>query len=182
MADEKAPLPNPADEIEKIAAGGTTETDEEKQKAAKVRKKRLLMVIIIAVILLGGGGAAAFMLLGKKKEDKKEVEKAAVAVHTSIYIDLEDFIVNLSASASQPRFLKLVVSVEVGSEPDKNQVIANMPKVRDAFQVYLRELKPEDLQGSQSLFRLREELLFRLNKLLYPVVVKDIFFNEVIVQ
>lgn len=184
--ESKPATPNPADEIEKIAAGGTTTelSDEEKAKAASVRKKRLIMVIAIAVLLLGGGGGAGYFMFMKKKpeENTEEIKKAEQAVQTSIYIDLEDFIVNLVSSSSQPRFLKLTVSVEVGTEIDKNQVIANMPKIRDTFQVYLRQLKPDDLQGSQSLFRLKEELLFRLNKTLYPVVLKDIFFNEVIVQ
>ena len=57
-----------------------------------------------------------------------------------------------------------------------------MPRVVDNFQVYLRELRLEDLGGSAGLFRLKEELLFRVNRAVDPVQVTDILFREMLVQ
>jgi flagellar FliL protein len=46
----------------------------------------------------------------------------------------------------------------------------------------LRELRPEDFEGSTGMFRLKEELLRRINIAVAPIEVHDVLFNEVIVQ
>ena len=52
----------------------------------------------------------------------------------------------------------------------------------DNFQVYLRELRVEDLRGSAGIYRLREELLARVNSAVRPTKVKDVLFKEMLVQ
>ena len=39
------------------------------------------------------------------------------------------------------------------------RIEAVMPRIVDNFQIYLRELRLEDLRGSAGIYRLREELL-----------------------
>jgi flagellar FliL protein len=57
-----------------------------------------------------------------------------------------------------------------------------MPRILDNFQVYLRELRLDDLRGSAGMYRLREELLARVNAAVAPVKVRDILFKEMLVQ
>jgi len=59
---------------------------------------------------------------------------------------------------------------------------ANKPRIVDTFNTYLRELRTSDLSGSAGIYRLREELMARLNKTVEPGIVKDILFSEIIVQ
>jgi flagellar FliL protein len=58
----------------------------------------------------------------------------------------------------------------------------NLPRIVDNFQVYLRELRVDDLQGSAGMYRLREELLRRVNLAVRPARVKDVLFKEMLVQ
>jgi flagellar FliL protein len=57
-----------------------------------------------------------------------------------------------------------------------------MPRVEDSLQVYVRELRASDLEGSAGIYRLREELLRRVNYAVYPVKVDAVLFKEFIVQ
>jgi flagellar FliL protein len=57
-----------------------------------------------------------------------------------------------------------------------------MPRIMDNFQVYLRELRIEDLKGSAGMYRLREELLVRVNAAAAPAKVRDVLFKEMLVQ
>ena len=59
---------------------------------------------------------------------------------------------------------------------------ANKPRVQDIFNTYLRELRPADIQGSAGIYRLRTELLSRVNATMEEGLVKDILFGEIIVQ
>ena len=57
-----------------------------------------------------------------------------------------------------------------------------LPRVLDAFQVYLRELRASDLDGSAGLFRVKEDLQKRINIAIYPGRVDAVLFREIIIQ
>ena len=59
---------------------------------------------------------------------------------------------------------------------------AVVPRVIDNFQTYLRELRVDDLNGSAGLYRLREELLTRVNVAVQPAKVNAILFKEMLIQ
>ena len=107
---------------------------------------------------------------------------AGGVANRQVYYDLEEFIVNLNVGGKRPSFLKMTVSLELAGELQIPEVEAKLPRIRDSFQVYLRELRADDLQGSAGIYRLREELLLRINKVIYPVKVHDILFKEILVQ
>lgn len=91
-------------------------------------------------------------------------------------------LVNLNTGGDRTAFLKIKVSLEIEGAESVLHVEALMPRVVDNFQVYMRELRLEDLGGSAGLFRLKEELLFRVNRAVEPVRVTDILFREMLVQ
>ncbi|MDI9349914.1 MAG: flagellar basal body-associated FliL family protein [Candidatus Symbiobacter sp.] len=100
----------------------------------------------------------------------------------TVFMDLPDMLVNLRSDDPRPSFLKLSVSLELDSAEDKTVVMRVLPRVVDTFQVYLRELRSEQLQGASGLLRLREELLGRINAAVSPVQVRDVLFREMLVQ
>ena len=57
-----------------------------------------------------------------------------------------------------------------------------MPRVIDHFQVYLRELRVDDLHGSAGVYRLKEELLRRVSAAAHPVEVRDVLFKDMLIQ
>ncbi len=62
------------------------------------------------------------------------------------------------------------------------QIQTTMPRVMDAFQTYLRELRPTDLDGSAGLYRLKEELTRRVNAAIAPSRINAVLFKEIVVQ
>jgi len=57
-----------------------------------------------------------------------------------------------------------------------------MPRIIDNFQVYLRELRIDDLKGSAGMYRLREELLTRVNAAAQPAKINAVLFKEMLIQ
>jgi flagellar FliL protein len=145
--------------------------------------KKLVLFIILPLLLLVGGGATvyftgAFGLFGAKKAAKVEPEKP----HPAIFYNLPDLLVNLNSPTRKTHFLKLSIAFELNSAGDIPQLQAVMPRIIDNFQVYLRELRVEDLSGAAGIQRLREELLVRVNSAIRPLSVKDVLFKEMLVQ
>lgn len=157
----------------------------------KPSRKKLLM-IALPIILLGGIGAGVWFsgladsLLGKDKTvaeaEGQGGEHGEEAARGTVYFELPQMLVNLSSSGRRTSFLKIVVSLELTSEADKASLEEALPRIIDNFQVYLRELRVEDLRGSAGLYRLREELLFRVNAAVSPARVTDVLFKEMLVQ
>ena len=89
---------------------------------------------------------------------------------------------NLDNTGKQAHFLKLKVSLELGSKADEQAIDKAMPRVIDQFQTYLRELRTDDLKGSAGVYRLRQELLTRVAAASQPIDVRDVLFREILIQ
>ena len=103
--------------------------------------------------------------------------------------DLKKTIAALAASAVDKRWsewmapiMKIKVVLEIGDPKVSEEVKPLLPRVEDAFQVFMRELRPSDLEGSAGMYRLKEELLRRVNMTVYPAKVDAVLFKELLVQ
>jgi flagellar FliL protein len=167
--------------------------------------KVLIIAGVAAVLLLGGGGAGAFFLLkpkpgaeaehGKKAEKKPKKEKkgeggkaegGAATVREGpdgvVFYTLPDIVVNMQTSDGRPTFLKLKLTFELADESAVEAIDPNMPRLQDMFQTFLRELRPEDLTGSQGSYQLRMEILRRANLVVAPAKVKAVLIEEMLIN
>lgn len=101
---------------------------------------------------------------------------------SSAFLEIPPMIVNLNTEDGTPRYLRLSVQLELKDPGQKGAVEAVMPKVIDQFQTYLRELRVKDLRGSAGIYRLQMELLWRVNQAASPVEIKDVLFQEILIQ
>lgn len=99
-----------------------------------------------------------------------------------MFIEMPKMIVNLQTDDGVPRYLRLSLQLELKDPKDAPKVEAVIPRVVDRFQTYLRELRVQDLRGSGGIYRLQMELLWRVNQAAAPVEVKDVLFQEILVQ
>jgi flagellar FliL protein len=99
-----------------------------------------------------------------------------------VYMDLPEILTNLNVAGRRATFIRLRAKLELASEADAAAIQAAMPRLLDLFQTYLREMRPEELRGSQGTYRLREELRARAGIAAAPAKVQDILFIEMIVQ
>jgi flagellar FliL protein len=150
--------------------------------------KKLIIIIIAAVLLLliGGGAAAYFTGVFDSSSQETEVEPSddskKAAGDLAFFHDLPDITVNLNSKGRKRSVMKLKISLEVASPDEIPKLQALMPRVIDNFQVYLRELRLDDLKGSAGMYRLREELTMRVNAAISPAKVKAVLFKEMLVQ
>lgn len=154
--------------------------------AAAAKKKKL--------ILFGGAGAGALLLIGggaffflggssKPPADPHGAPAGAEAhAKAPVFVDLPEMTVNLSALDGRATFLKVKVALEVTDQDVVSKITPVLPRVLDAFQVYLRELRASDLDGSAGLFRVKEDLQKRINIAIYPGRVEAVLFREIIIQ
>ncbi|MDB5411098.1 MAG: fliL [Rhodospirillales bacterium] len=162
--------------------------DQEGAEAAPRSSRKKLIIFIaaplLALILIGAGlyftGMLNRFVGGNKTEAHEEKEKKPPK--EVVFFDLPDLLVNLNGSGKKANFLKMSISLELESAADLPKLQTVLPRIVDNFQVYLRELRVEDLKGSGGMYRLREELLLRVNAAVAPARINDVLFKEMLVQ
>ncbi|MBM3566954.1 MAG: flagellar basal body protein FliL [Alphaproteobacteria bacterium] len=159
----------------------------EEQEASSAGRKRLLIIIILAVLLVVGGIAGAYFMgylnpLIEKLTGKGTEAVASQQSRESVFMDLPELLVNLNTGGRRTSFIKMKVTLEVDRKEFVPVIEKLMPRIIDNFQVYLRELKLEDLRGSVGMYRLREEMLLRVNTAAAPAQVNDVLFKEILIQ
>jgi flagellar FliL protein len=197
MAKKEEKSPEATDEVVEIEyeldAEGNQILDAEGNPIPKKKKskKKLIIIILVSLVLLGGGAAAFFLLGGENTEEGAKTENAEGAVDENgvaipmpepVYMDLPDIVVNLNSTSRRTNYINLKITLELSKKEDIAAIESQMPRIIDAFNTYLRELRREDLQGSAGVYRLENELMLRLQKTLVKGEVKDILFREIIIQ
>lgn len=168
-------------------------------KKAKI-KKILLFVVAPIVLLLALSAGAYFMgfldkFLPPKEIDCEKVEEgdkdytfcaekkaAESAAKPGAFLEVPNLIVNLNSLSKQPRFLKISLKIELENEEEKLKFEPLLPRVIDQFQMYLRELRLEDLRGTSGVYRMKIELLSRVRAAAVDVKIRDVLFQEILVQ
>ncbi len=174
---------------------------------APAKKKPPLMILIAggvgALVILGGGGTAAMLMMGghkpadeahakkekpKKKEEAKKDGKDAGKSPVSegpdgvVFYTMPDLVANIQTADGKPTFLKLKLAFELPDKDTADAIEPNAPRLNDMFQTFLRELRPEDLNGSQGAYQLRAELQRRVNLVIAPAKVNAVLIQEMLIQ
>jgi flagellar protein FliL len=163
------------------SAGPVAETapDDDEKPTPKALPLKKIIFAAIGVVVLGGAGFGGYKLLFAQNDS----HDAAPAVKPTVFVDLPEVLVNLSNSGTdRTQYLKVTVVLELPDQLMMQQIKPVMPRVLDAFQTYLRELRPTDLDGSSGLYRLKEELTRRVNAAIAPNKVSAVLFKEIVVQ
>jgi flagellar FliL protein len=183
-----ATQPQPRRKGKARVASSTAPADEADDAAIAAspppRSNRRLLLIVSAVLLVLIGATVAVLLFlgldavpGHKKPTDAEAPPAE-----SVFVEAPAMVVNLRSADGAPRLIKLTVSLVPTKAEDAEMLKARLPLVIDAFQPFLRELRPEDLAGAAAVFRIKEELLLRANAAAGAGSVRDVLILDLIQQ
>jgi len=201
---KKPPKEAPAPEGEEGATEG--------EAPAKKKPPMMIIIGAAAAVVLIGGGVTTFLLLKpkpeahaekghekpkkKEKKDEKKAEHGAAAGAEGgagapvikegpdgvVFYTLPDIVVNMQAADGRSTFLKLKLTFELPDQETADALTPNLPRLQDMFQTFLRELRPEDLNGSQGSYQLRAELLRRVNLVAAPSKVNAVLIEEMLIN
>ena len=134
----------------------------------------------------------------KKKDDKKgghgdkkeggdaKVDPATQPVPSEgpngiTYLSMPSMVANIQSPDGRASYLKLKLTFECPDEDTVDALTENLPRINDVMQGFLRELRPEDLSGSQGNYQIRLEILRRVNLVLAPHKINAVLIEEMVI-
>ena len=146
----------------------------------------LIGAFLLIVVAMGGG---FFMMWNKmssmnaqNSEGVENGKEAGEVVETmGPTKKLETFIVNLADKGGE-RYLRVSMNLELEKEETVEIVGKILPKIRDAILMILPTKKYEDIGTVEGKSALRNEMLIKINELMKPEKIKNIYFTEFVVQ
>jgi flagellar FliL protein len=153
----------------------------------------VILIVVVVMMMLGGKGG------GDKKAEHKPAHKPPAKAEAKkggkdavnpisqgpdgvIFYTMPDMVVNLQSGDGRPTFLKLKLAFEVPDQDSADAIEPNQLRLNDMFQGFLRELRPEDLSGSQGSYQLRMEIQRRVNLVIAPAKVNAVLIQEMLIQ
>ncbi len=165
-----------------MAEHGASPDAEPKKKGGK----KLLLAVPVLLIAIGAGGWFSGIvpkMLGHGATAPRPGAPATEAkAEPPVYVDVPEIVSNLNVPGKRPSYMKLHAKLEVAAAADEAAVSAAMPRIQDMFQTYLRDMRPEELRGSEGSYRLREEFISRASIAATPARVMDVLFVEMIIE
>lgn len=158
------------------------EIEQEEVPAKKtIDRKKMLIFILPVLIVIGlsvgiyyalnsdyNGNSATQYNIIKHSSNADGVEKITV------FYDLPEISVNLKSSGPDRPRLHLRINIELSSIEDIKTVEILTPKLNDAILSHIVELVPQELDGANGLYWLKEELLYRLNLIVAPIKISNL--------
>ncbi|MFT3995764.1 MAG: flagellar basal body-associated FliL family protein [Asticcacaulis sp.] len=125
----------------------------------------------------GGGGHGG----GGEKVDPKTQPVIAEGPDGITYFTLPDTLANIQSTTGKSTYLKLKLTFEVADHDTVELLQESLPRIDDVLQGFLRELRPEDVAGSQGNYQLRLEILRRVNLVIAPNKINAVLIEEMLI-
>jgi flagellar basal body-associated protein FliL len=122
-----------------------------------------LIIIIVAVLALGGGGA--FFMMGGDKGGDTKVEEAVKEVEIEKTIE-KGITISFKNEDGINSFLMMDVSFVTTSEKSSEYVVSKMSMIKRGINIYLYNLKPEDIWGKGAIVRNEGKFFTIIDKIL----------------
>ena len=159
------------------------DTQQEETIAPKKTIDRKKMLIFILPVLIVVGISVGFYYAvnnGYKNNNEakyniiKQEASADGIEKTIVFYDLPEIKAKLKTQNENRQYLHLRISLELSSIEDIKSIEVLTPKLNDAILSHIIELAPQEIEGANGLYWLKEELLYRLNLIVSPIKISNL--------
>ncbi|HBE80503.1 MAG TPA: hypothetical protein DDW65_22370 [Firmicutes bacterium] len=180
MAD--APNPNPPAAGNKPKEAGTTSVNLNKMTTYIIIG---MFVLLVTVIIAG-----AFLILTfKNTATTRTVETKTVEVNPAAAEEVgplvplgSEIIVNIPSDDGVDRYLKINATMELDNEKTKEEVTKRIPQIRDLMISILRTKTKEKIDEKEGKDEIRSEIINSINHYLVMGKVKNLYFEDFLIN
>ncbi|MDE0591341.1 flagellar basal body-associated FliL family protein [Halocynthiibacter sp. C4] len=141
-----------------------------------------MVLLSLVLFLAGGAGSYFYFSMGTNAVKKSSKEHASETPDYSdvSFVPIEPLLISLNDGNNQ-RHLRFSAQIEVPKGKEK-AVEALKPRIVDTLNRYLRALKVQDLERSNSLYMLRIQVLYRVQLIVGEENASDLLIMEFVLN
>lgn len=162
-------------------SSGTTPEFEDQFKSVKGKRFIVIAGSVVAIALLIG-----LYYYFRSPEDtvstSRKVSDVPAANTSSYFFELPEITTNLAPNNDKESWIKFAITLQLENSKDQDALDKKIPMIKDSIIVFLREIRSSDLASSGGSMMLKTELMKRINKIMYPITLKDILFREILLD
>ncbi|MDQ6989825.1 MAG: flagellar basal body-associated FliL family protein [Mariprofundaceae bacterium] len=165
------------------------------EEATQKKSGSMLQVInlLLLLLVLGVGGFVAWKMVQMDQAPAGQEGNATEEVITipepeeedpslpPVFVDIADITINL-ADAEVSRFLRAKIKLEVRNEDAQAVVEQNMVKINDMVITLLSSKTFAEIRTPQGKYELKEDLIYRMNRLMSGKPIKNLYFTDFVSQ
>ncbi len=168
--------------------------NDKEEGAAENKKGSLLQIInlILLLLVLGVGGFVAWKMMQVDQPVTQEEGTSSETIEIPepeeedsglppIFVDIADITINL-ADTEVSRFLRAKIKLELRNEEAKGAVEQNMVKINDMVITLLSSKTFAEIRTPQGKYELKEDLVYRINRLVSGKPIKNLYFTDFVSQ
>ena len=152
----------------------------------KKSKLKWILLLFVLLLVIGGGAAAWFFFFqdwvnsagDSAKTEKVEVQPVSPV---GITISMPQFTTNLADPLGQ-RFIRLTMEVEVADAKVGEELARQNARIRDSILMLLSSKTYADIATTESKLMLKSEITDRLNTIMGPGKVYQVFITDMVIQ
>ena len=145
------------------------------------QKRKKIMVLLLALLIVIGISVGIYFALNTSYDSlgrgykiiqyDKDADKSV-----TVFYDLPEIKTSVRGKDGQHE-LKMKITLELSSIEDLKLVEILIPRLNDVVIAHTIELNLDEVKGSEGLYWLKEELLYRFNLAAAPVKIKNLNFS-----
>ncbi len=155
-----------------------------------------IITIVLLVVLIGIAGFIAWKMMAMEQtvtpasQEQAEGEMADTEIPEAededpeappIYLDIADITINL-ADTDVSRFLRAKIKLELRNEAAQTRVEQQIIKINDMVLTLLSSKTFAEIRTPQGKYDLKEDIVYRINRLVGGKPVKNMFFTDFVSQ
>ena len=164
--------------------------EEHFEEATRVNRRKVLLFLVPAVIVIGlsvgfyyafnhrFGEHLNYSIVKNVAEDDTGQKSESVTV----FYELPEVSAKVGKSDGGSETVKMKISLELSRVEDIPTVEGLLPQINDAVISHTLALTSDEISGSDGLYWLKEELLYRINLLVAPLKVSGLNFRNFEIQ
>ncbi len=160
---------------------------EDEEETKEVNKKKVLLFLLPALIAIGiavglyhtfessfnATQGIPYKILEQNESDKQQ---------SIIFYDLPEITAPVKNAQGENDIVSIKIGIELSNPEDVKKIEILLPRIYDIILAHTRELRTEEISGSEGLYWLKQELLYRLNLAASPVKIENINFKSFDIQ
>ncbi len=144
------------------------------------QRRRKLMLFLLPLLIVIGISVGIYFALNKSYsslgDGYKIIQYNKDSEEMTVFFDLPEIKTSVKSNDGL-HDLKIKITLELSNIEDLKVIEVIISKLNDVILGHVIELRLNELEGTEGLYWLKEELLYRLNLAASPVKIKDLNFS-----